>query len=108
MIPITGYVSVIDTVMGGSSLWTVQIEGEEVMPEIWATEKEAQKEIIANYIEHLEQFMDDEREYEDTNTLGPDEYVGAIKIYEDGEMIVWDGEGTPIIETTLEKWRANI
>ena len=75
------------------------------VPVVFDTKEAAWKEIAEGIVTELQQFIDGEREYEDTS-WATDEYVANYQQFEDGSIVVHDEEGNPIIETTLDKWRA--
>jgi hypothetical protein len=52
---------------------------------VFATESEAQREIVDNQMIRLQQFLDGEREYEDA--IEVEEYVVAVTAQPDGSMI---------------------
>jgi hypothetical protein len=52
---------------------------------VFATELEAQREIVDNQMTRLQQFLDGEREYEDA--IETDEYVVAVTVQSDGKII---------------------
>jgi hypothetical protein len=56
---------------------------------VFATELEAQKEIIDNQMTRLQQFLDGEREYEDA--IEVEEYVVPITVHPDGKIVDEDG-----------------
>lgn len=52
---------------------------------VFATELEAQKEIVDNQITRLRQFLDGEREYEDA--IEVEEYVVPVTVHPDGKIV---------------------
>ncbi len=56
---------------------------------VFATELEAQKEIIDNQITRLQQFLDGEREYGDA--IEVEEYVVPVTVHPDGKIVDEDG-----------------
>jgi hypothetical protein len=56
---------------------------------VFATELEAQKEIVDNQMTRLQQFLDGEREYEDA--IEVEEYVVPITVHPDGKIVDEDG-----------------
>lgn len=52
---------------------------------VFATELEAQKEIVDNQMTRLQQFLDGEREYEDA--IQVEEYVVPVAVHLDGEIV---------------------
>jgi hypothetical protein len=51
---------------------------------VFATELEAQKEIVDNQMTRLQQFLDGEREYEDA--IGVEEYIVPVTVHPDGKI----------------------
>ena len=51
---------------------------------VFATELEAQKEIVDNQMTRLQQFLDGEREYEDA--IEVEEYVVPVTVHPDGKI----------------------
>lgn len=79
-------------------------------PEIYDTERDAQVAIVDNQIEHLQEFLTHDREYEDID-WAHDYTVAKIIIYTDGEMMVYQGDDDapqPVLLTTLQQWRDNL
>jgi tRNA splicing ligase len=56
---------------------------------VFATELEAQKEIVDNQMTRLRQFLDGEREYEDA--IEVEEYVVPVTVHPDGKIAGEDG-----------------
>jgi hypothetical protein len=56
---------------------------------VFATELEAQKEIVDNQMTRLQQFLDGEREYEDA--IEVEEYVVPVTVHPDGKIVDEDG-----------------
>ena len=56
---------------------------------VFATELEAQKEIIDNQMTRLQQFLDGEREYEDA--IDVEEYIVPVTVHPDGKIVDEDG-----------------
>ena len=52
---------------------------------VFATELEAQKEIVDNQMTRLRQFLDGERDYEDAVTV--EEYIVSVTVQPDGKII---------------------
>jgi hypothetical protein len=52
---------------------------------VFATELEAQKEIVDNQMTRLHQFLDGEREYEDA--IEVEEYVVPVTVHPDGKIV---------------------
>ena len=52
---------------------------------VFATELEAQKEIVDNQMTRLQQFLDGEREYEDA--IEVEEYVVPVTVHPDGKIV---------------------
>lgn len=109
-----GYVVITPTICQGDVMaWSTEDDDGEAIPTVFDTEEDAWKEIADSMIEELQQFIDGERELEDTN-FGTEDYVAQYEEFDNGEIVVSSLPGredsyggNPIIETTLEKWRAN-
>jgi tRNA splicing ligase len=56
---------------------------------VFATELEAQKEIVDNQMTRLQQFLDGEREFEDA--IEVEEYVVPVSVHPDGKIVNEDG-----------------
>ena len=56
---------------------------------VFATELEAQKEIVDNQMIRLQQFLDGEREFEDA--IEVEEYVVPVTVHPDGKIVDEDG-----------------
>jgi hypothetical protein len=56
---------------------------------VFATELEAQKEIVDNQLTRLQQFLDGEREYGDA--IEVEEYVVPVTVHPDGKIVDEDG-----------------
>jgi hypothetical protein len=56
---------------------------------VFATELEAQKDIVDNQITRLQQFLDGERDYEDA--IAVEEYVVPVSVHPDGVIVDEDG-----------------
>ncbi len=56
---------------------------------VFATELEAQMEIVDNQMTRLQQFLDGEREYEDA--IEVEEYVVPVTVHPDGKIVDEDG-----------------
>jgi tRNA splicing ligase len=56
---------------------------------IFATELEAQREIVDNQMTRLQQFLDGKREYEDA--IEVEEYVVPVTVHSDGKIFDEDG-----------------
>jgi hypothetical protein len=56
---------------------------------VFATELEAQKEIVDNQMTRLQQFLDGEREFEDA--IEVEEYVVPVTVHPDGKIVDEDG-----------------
>ena len=104
---IKGWVVLEDCMIGPPAMWTIQEDGKEVMPEIFETLEAARKEIVNNYIEHLSQFIDDQREWDHLNTSGVDEYPEEIEI-DNNEIMRVGSANYPTIKQTLAEWRKSL
>jgi hypothetical protein len=58
-------------------------------PVVYASREEAEREIATDLIERLQQFLNDEREFDDAMTV--EEYVAEVDVLPDGSVI--DEEG---------------
>ena len=56
---------------------------------VFATELEAQREIVDNQMTRLRQFLDGEREFEDA--IEVEEYVVPVTVHPDGKIVDEDG-----------------
>ena len=56
---------------------------------VFATELEAQREIVDNQMTRLRQFLEGEREYEDA--ISVDEFVVPVTVQPDGKLVDADG-----------------
>lgn len=56
---------------------------------VFATELEAQREIVDNQMTRLQQFLDGERDYEDA--IEVEEYVMSVTVNSDGVIVDEDG-----------------
>ena len=56
------------------------------LPVVYATETEAQREIVDDLIEHLQQFLDGTREFEDAICV--DEFVLPVNVWPDGSVSI--------------------
>ena len=56
---------------------------------VFATELEAQREIVDNQMTRLQQFLDGEREFEDA--IEVEEYIVPVTIHPDGKIVDEDG-----------------
>ena len=65
------------------------VRGEQGLPFLFETERDAQREIVDNAMLRMQEFLDGEREFEDAMTL--EEYVVAVSVQEDGTITDLDG-----------------
>jgi len=104
-----GYCILTMCLSGPELVWrTLTEEGD--YPEIHDTERDAQVAIVDNQIEHMQEFLTHDREYNDIDWQH-DYEVAKIILYEDGELMVYHGDDEcpqPILETTLSEWRENL
>jgi hypothetical protein len=110
-IKIQGYCILTECLGGPELVWRILNEDSDGdYPEIHDTEREAQMSIVCNQIEHLEEFLTNDREYEDIDW--EHEYtVAKIIIYTDGEMMVYHGDDDapqPVLITSLTAWREGL
>lgn len=59
------------------------------LPVIYATELEAQREIADNLMEHLRQFLEGERDFEDA--ISVDDFILPVDVWPDGSISIGDG-----------------
>lgn len=114
---IKGYTVLTNTISSYELVWRTG-EGDETMPEVFDTEKDAYKEIASDLISDLQQFMENEREWDEIHWPENEYMIAQIEIAEDGSIVVyqqWDSPEVPgmiiketIIETTLQEWRDNL
>lgn len=76
--PRTGFCVFIDTLAQGP----VPIFSLDDHYEVFETELEAQKEIVDSLMDHLQQFLDGERDFDDA--INVEEYVVPVTVYPDG------------------------
>lgn len=105
-----GYVVITPTLIQGEVMaCSTEDDDGVIVPTVFDTEEDAWKDIADSMIEELQQFVDGERELEDTN-FGTEDYVARYKEYENGKIQVYYLNGNDenvFIETTLEKWKAD-
>lgn len=77
-----GFCIYIDTFCQGAVPIVSDGEGKYV---VFETELEAQREIVDHQITRLQQFLDGEREFEDT--ISVDEYVVPVSVHPDGAVV---------------------
>jgi len=58
-------------------------------PVVYATENEAQREIANSLMEHVQQFLDGERDFEDA--ISVDDFILPIDVWPDGSISTEDG-----------------
>ena len=110
---ITGYCVLTECLHGSELVWRTCGIDDEDMPEIYDTERDAQVAIVDNQIEHMQEFLTHDREYEDIDWQH-DYTVAYIEIDEEGNMIVKDDsqclltDGPVIMRTTLQEWREQL
>lgn len=104
-----GYVAVTPTLCQGDTLaWSIETEGEALIPWVFQTEDSVWKMIAEMMVEELQQFIDGERNREDVSWCGPEEYVARYIEYDNGDIEVSElGYGQRIITTTLQEWKDN-
>lgn len=59
------------------------------LPVVYATELEAQREIADDLMEHLQQFLDGEREFEDA--ISTDDFILPVDVWPNGSISIEDG-----------------
>ena len=77
-----GYCIYIDTIFEGAVPAVRDAEGK---PCVFATEAEAQREIVDNIITRLQEFIDSERDFEDAMTV--EEYIAEVRVLPDGSIM---------------------
>ncbi len=106
----SGYAVMTATISGYELLWRVIRENGEELPEVYEDEKAAQIAIIEDLEEDIQQFRDNERQWDEIHW--PDQYQvvhitideeGMIRLYDDSNCLLADGE--LIREISLEEWR---
>jgi len=68
---------------------TLSVREGECVPCFFATEVEAQREIVDNAMTRLQEFMDGERDFDDAITV--EEYVVPVTVHPDGSVFDEDG-----------------
>ena len=58
-------------------------------PVVYATELEAQREIVDDLMEHLQQFLNGEREFDDAISI--DDFILPVDLWPDGSISIEDG-----------------
>ena len=103
-----GYVVITPTLCQGDTIaWSTEDDQSNAIPDIYDTPELAWKEIADDIKTNLTQFIEGDRSLEDTD-FGSEEYVALYQEFDNGDIVVSDDQGNPIIETTLETWRANL
>ena len=90
-----GFCIYIDTVCEGR----IPVQRDEKgYPVVYATEREAQTDVVEDMITRLEQFLAGERDFEDAVSL--EEYIVPVDVLPDGSIVdEWDNaSGKTIIE----------
>lgn len=77
----TRYAVFVDSVVDG----TVPAVWEGDRPVVFATEREAQREIADNVLTRVQEFLDGERDFEDALTV--EEYVAEVRVLPDGSIL---------------------
>jgi len=109
-IKLQGYCVLTNTISGTELVWRTG-EGEETLPQVFETERLAQLEIIADVEDDIEQFRDGDRKFDQIHWPENEYTVAKIVLYEDGEMMVYQGDDDapqPVLLTTLQEWRDNL
>ena len=103
-----GYVVVQDTICQGTVILHKIIDDDDVYhPEVYDTIEDAWKSIASDMMMCLQQFLDGERDLEDTD-FGPDGTPAFYQEWSNGEFTVSDQAGNPIIEWNLKEWRDDL
>ena len=113
MTAIKGYVVLTQVLSGWELVWrtTSEESNGEDFPQVFETERAAQLEILDDLQSDIEQFKDREREYEEISWPDSEYTVAKIVIYEDGEMMVYQGDDDapqPVFITSLDTWRKEL
>jgi hypothetical protein len=58
-------------------------------PVIYATELEAQREIVDSLMEHIQQFLEGEREFDDAITV--EDFILPVDVWSNGSISIEDG-----------------
>ena len=75
-------------------------------PEFYSTEVDAWKDIAEDMIEDLQQFLDGERELDDTD-FSTDLYTAYCELYDDYTIIVTRGDHAGVLyETSVKELNA--
>ena len=104
---IEGWCHVIDTICDGPVIAWKTGTGDNTVPLIWSTQEEARKELIQEYIYHLESYVDGNRDWDQTDTNGPEDWVAVCRI-EDGQLIVHSEDGDLLINMPITEWRKSL
>jgi hypothetical protein len=59
------------------------------LPVVYATEIEAQREIVDDLMQRLQQFLDGEREFDDA--ISVDDFILPVDVWSDGSISIEDG-----------------
>ncbi|MEO6994006.1 MAG: hypothetical protein ABI273_10275 [Lacunisphaera sp.] len=62
---------------------------ETAYPVVFATEREAEREIADNQLTRIQEFLDDERDFDDA--ISTDEFVLPVNVWPDGRVSLEDG-----------------
>lgn len=104
----TGWVVITTTLCQGNVLaGSTEDDDGNTIPIIHDTEEAAWTDIADDMITTLQQFVDGERSLEDTS-FSAEDFVAELYWYEDDTLVVYDEQGNPIIETTIQEWRDNL
>lgn len=77
-----GFCIFLDTFFQGPTLAVTENENS---PCVFATEADAQREIVDNMMIRLQEFLDGERDFDDAITL--EEYVVSVTVLSDGSVV---------------------
>ena len=64
-------------------------DDENNLPVVYDTELDAQREIADDLLEHLHQFLDGEREFDDA--ISVDDFILPVDVWPDGSISIEDG-----------------
>lgn len=106
-LPIKNKWTALTTMLSDPELvWKMEDEGE-LWPDVYNSENDVWKSIADDQIQQLQQFIDDERDWDEVD-WEPDSYPVQIDIDEDGEMVIKDSEGGAIFVQSLKEWRESL
>lgn len=100
-----GYiVGIIDTFLDG--IWKGEDENGDSIPVIYPTLEDAWKKVADTQIDHLKQFIDGERSYEETDFNCQDDV--AMIVVKNNKFHIFDTDGHGLFSISLDDWRKNL